>query len=388
MILDFSLFMWLLGFTVPLYWFIPARLVNARLLFLSFVSACILMLLSPLILLSVLACAATVAVFAFLSARNIVSKIWLRRVSWVVFLPLALTGFVSASAVSESLMGEGASNITTLTALIFLGLSYTTIRAFILIRENLDQTARAPAPTPVQVLTAFLFFGSFTAGPICGANPYRKPATTLTVEAALTGLSRIGFGVALFLVVKPYIQSVDLTQYAQEGSRTLAWLTVYRGFLVLYLDFTGYSEIAIGTGLVYGIKLPENFNWPLRSTSIQEFWQRWHMSFGAFIGTYLFKPFVRKIGKPTWAIFLAFTAVGLWHTISIPYFLWGVGHGAALALNMVIRKKVPFGRLSRFQLRFVHLAGWALTMSYVSLLSSFAGQPDLRSALGLLADLF
>ena len=388
MILQFSMFMWVLAVSVPLYWAISARHLNARLLLLSCTSAVVLVFVSPLILLSVMLSAIFVAVFAILSARSLVSKIWLRRASWFVFLPILTSSVVSPSKVANLVMGPGASNITTMTGLVFLGISYTTIRAFIMIRENLDQTAHLPAPTPIQAFTAFLFFGSFSAGPICGVAPYRKPAAALSSQAAVIAMSRIGWGVALFLVIKPILHQFDLTALAPEGSRTLAWLSVYHGFLVLYLDFTGYSEIAIGTALLYGIKLPENFNWPLRSTSIQEFWQRWHMSFGAFIGTYLFRPFVRKIGKPTWAIFLAFTAVGLWHTISVPYFLWGVGHGVALALNMVIRKKVPFWRLGPSSLRVVHLLGWAVTMSYVSLLSSFAGQPDFQSAIGLLAKLF
>ncbi|MGI3167281.1 MBOAT family O-acyltransferase [Pseudooceanicola sp. 200-1SW] len=162
------------------------------------------------------------------------------------------------------------------------------------------------------------------------------------------------------------------------GGRALAWLEMYRHFLVLYLDFTGYSDIAIGSGLLFGIRIPENFRWPLVSTSIQEFWQRWHLSLGAFIGTYLFKPIVRQTGKPALGIFLAFLFVGLWHNVSIPYLIWGFGHGAALAITMMLRKAGAFKTTSALAARAMQLGGWLFTISFVSFMSSFANQGSLE----------
>ena len=109
---------------------------------------------------------------------------------------------------------------------------------------------------------------------------------------------------------------------------------MYLSFAALYFDFSGYSLLAIACAAMFGVRLPENFNRPYLATNIQAFWQRWHMSLNAFIGTYLFKPMVRATGSPRLGIFLAFVAAGLWHKASLGYLAWGIGHGVALSLFM------------------------------------------------------
>lgn len=381
MILDFSLLIWLLCLSVPVYWALPEA---ARPGALALVSGLVLALLSPLILIGVALHAGMVALFAWLDRGGRVARGPLKTASWAAFVPMALSEFVPPDLVAAGLLGQAAASQPLLAGFTFLGLSYTAIRAFLMIREIL---AGKP-PGPGQALAAFLFFGSFVAGPIAGAAPYARIAPRLAPDRAVMALSRIGWGSAMLLVLKPALTGLDLAALTGAEGRLLAWLELYRDFLALYVDFSGYTDIAIGCALLYGVTLPENFNWPLRATSIQEFWQRWHLSLGAFIGTYLFKPFVRHVGRPTRAIFLAFTVVGLWHVVSWPYFLWGIGHGAALALNMVLRRRFPMTDAPRPARIAVSLAGWALTMSYVALLSGFANEPSLRAALALLERLF
>jgi D-alanyl-lipoteichoic acid acyltransferase DltB (MBOAT superfamily) len=385
MIADFFLLIWVLAFSVPLYWALPPRWSGLRLGLLILVSWLLIWILSPVILLTVLFFGAILSGFT-MAQRAGVDPGHLKTLSWGVFPCLLFFEFVPPDFLVRGLLGEAALNVQLIMGLAFLGVSYTAIRAFIMIRETLD----GRGPTALEAATTFSFFGAFIAGPISGSAPYRNRAATLTLEDGAMALARIGWGGAMFLVAQPYVEGLDmpgLLGIAADGTLA-AWAGVFQKFIALYLDFTGYTDVAIGCAMLYGIKLPENFNWPLRAKSIQEFWQRWHMSLGAFIGTYLFKPLVRQFGKPTTAIFLAFTAVGLWHQITWPYFLWGIGHGAALALNMMLRKAVPLAGWSRPALYALNLFGWAITMTYVALLSAFATSESLPAALSLLGRLF
>lgn len=384
MIVDFFVLLWALAFTVPLYWAIPARLPGARLTIVTALSALFLWLLSPVILVTVAAYGAVVAGFAAARRAGVAAPA-VKRASWVVFAPLLFVGWVPTDALTAGLLGQGALTVQGLAGFALLGLSYTAIRSFLLIRQGVE----ARAPKPMEAAAALIFFGSFVAGPIANAQPWRDAAARLDAATALTGLARIGWGAALFLIARPVVQDADVVgALGLDAAGTAAvWVRVFQNFFALYLDFTGYTDVAIGCGLLFGVKLPENFNWPLRATSIQEFWRRWHLSLGAFIGAYLFKPLVRKTGKPMLAIFTAFVFVGLWHKVSIPYLIWGVGHGAALAANMAWNKRAPTAGFGPVGKALAAGVGWVATMTLVATLSAFANAGGTAEAFALLGAL-
>ena len=236
----------------------------------------------------------------------------------------------------------------------------------------------------MAALSALTFFGTFSAGPIAGASPYRRDARAKTLELApaLTAVARIGWGAALVLVVAP-----EVRQLGEGGAELSPWIPVWLNFVALYLDFAGYCDVAIASGALFGVRLPENFRLPFLATSIQSFWQRWHLTLGAVISTYLFKPLVRATGRPKAAIFAAFLAVGLWHAIDPGYVIWGMGHGAALALHMRWGRRLPApqGRIAKGAFAAV---AWALTFGYVSFLSAVAGARDFAGIARLMETLF
>jgi alginate O-acetyltransferase complex protein AlgI len=144
-----------------------------------------------------------------------------------------------------------------------------------------------------------------------------------------------------------------------------AWLALAFSFQILF-DFAGYSDIAIGLGLLFGIKLPFNFNAPFRSTSIQDFWQRWHITLMLFLRDYVFNPLANTRVLPRrffpvqyfFAMLLTMALCGLWHGASWTFVLWGTLHGIALVLCSLWR---------RFGPKLPALAGWALTVIFVLL---------------------
>jgi D-alanyl-lipoteichoic acid acyltransferase DltB (MBOAT superfamily) len=144
-----------------------------------------------------------------------------------------------------------------------------------------------------------------------------------------------------------------------------AWLALGFSFQILF-DFAGYSDIAIGLGLLFGVRLPFNFNAPLRSTNLQDMWQRWHMTLLAFLRDYLFTPLAGwrivhgrlRLVQHFGAMALTMALCGLWHGASWTFVLWGAVHGCALVIVSLWR---------RYGWRMPALAGWALTFGFALL---------------------
>lgn len=385
MITELLLLIWVLAFFVPVYWCVPGRFAGLRLGVVSTVSALLLYLLSPVILATVVAYLTGIKLFDGLRRAG-ASALWLKRLSWGFFLPLLAAPYISVETLTAGLLGTGALGLNGVLGFALLGISYTAIRSFMIVRQGLE----GYATTLSQQIATLLFFGSFSAGPISNAKPWAAPADRLSGEMALIAIARFIWGAAAFLVLSPVVQDLPLQDWLglTPGAALSAWVTVWQNFIGVYLDFSGYTHIAIACGLLFGVQLPENFNWPLRATSIQEFWQRWHRSLGTFIGTYLFKPLVRSFGKPMLAIFAAFVFVGIWHSATVQYFLWGVGHGAALALNMAWNKRGLSGAIPAWGRPAALFVGWAFTLSYVSMLSALANAPGMGAAVDLLMQLF
>jgi D-alanyl-lipoteichoic acid acyltransferase DltB (MBOAT superfamily) len=144
-----------------------------------------------------------------------------------------------------------------------------------------------------------------------------------------------------------------------------SWVALSFGFQILY-DFAGYSDIAIGLGLLFGVQLPFNFNAPFRSTSIQDFWQRWHMTLMLFLRDYLFHPLANARILPRRFLVVQYFAAqlltmalcGLWHGATWTFVLWGTLHGIALVICSLWRRYGP---------RLPSLLGWLLTVIFVLL---------------------
>lgn len=159
-----------------------------------------------------------------------------------------------------------------------------------------------------------------------------------------------------------------------------AWIFCLSYAFEIYFDFSGYSDMALGSAWILGIRIPINFNAPFRAKSMSEYWQRWHMSLSAFITHYLYTPLLRGMGRPTVrtsavAIIIAMTIAGLWHGPSSTYIAWGLLNGAALAVNQIWKR-----RKKRLPAWF----SWLLTFSFVNVTFVFFRSPDLASAVHFL----
>jgi len=173
--------------------------------------------------------------------------------------------------------------------------------------------------------------------------------------------------------------------FAQVGTAHLnmaeAWAAAGGYTLQIYFDFSGYSDMAIGLALMFGLVLPDNFNAPYAATSIRDFWRRWHMTLSRFLRDYLYVPLGgnragawRQAGNVVLTMLLG----GLWHGAGWNFVIWGGTHGVALAVN---------GVWHRAGWRMPDVLGWGLTLLFVVLAWVVFRAPDLGVAGGMFASL-
>ncbi len=160
-----------------------------------------------------------------------------------------------------------------------------------------------------------------------------------------------------------------------------AWVAALGYTLQIYFDFSGYSDMAIGLALLFGLRLPFNFDAPYRAVSIQDFWRRWHMTLSRFLRDYLYIPLggnrcgpVRQAAN----VILTMLLGGLWHGAAWTFVVWGGLHGAALAIAHL------WGRAG---LRLPAILGWAMTLLFVTLCWVLFRAPDFRTAGDILASM-
>lgn len=203
-----------------------------------------------------------------------------------------------------------------------------------------------------RILLYISFFPQLVAGPIIKFRDIEKElqARTCTSQETARGIRRFIAGLAKKLLIANTMgQTADLIFSMQEGqlSLPLAWLGAIAYALQIYYDFSGYSDMAIGLGRMFGFHFKENFIYPYSSASIQEFWRRWHISLSSWFRDYLYIPLGGNRKGPARAALnrlIVFFATGLWHGASWTFVAWGMIHGFFAVLEksrFFLLKKIP-----------------------------------------------
>lgn len=202
--------------------------------------------------------------------------------------------------------------------------------------------------TFLEFTTYITFFPHLIAGPIVRFSEISDQIRTfnlLTLENFLNGCFRfsIGFAMKVFLADTMAVVADDIFSAKIENMNSaLAWLGAIAYTFQIYFDFAGYSTMAIGLALMFGIKFPENFNYPYLANSITNFWRRWHISLSSWLRDYLYIPLggSRRTKSRTYInLFVVFLVCGLWHGAAWTFVIWGLYHGCILILE---RAKVLF----------------------------------------------
>jgi alginate O-acetyltransferase complex protein AlgI len=216
-------------------------------------------------------------------------------------------------------------------------------------------------------------FPQLVAGPIVRYSEVAEyfSRRIVTLEDLAEGAKRFIVGLGKKALIANQVAVLADSVFAlPEGSRTtgVAWLGIVAYGLQIYYDFSGYSDMAIGLGRMFGFRFPENFNYPYAAGSMREFWRRWHMTLSRFFRDYLYIPLGgNRHGALRTAVNLitVFALCGLWHGASWNFLAWGLWHGLFLAFERVLE---PISsRTSRWLRPFGHvytlvavLLGWVV----------------------------
>ncbi|MBV8591232.1 MAG: MBOAT family protein [Acetobacteraceae bacterium] len=232
------------------------------------------------------------------------------------------------------------------------------------------------------------FFPQLIAGPLVRHNEIIHQFRADPRGPAMW--ENLGRGLVLFLlgVAKKVVLADTLAQicdpiFAKTGVLTgaEAWAATGAYTLQIYFDFSGYSDMAIGLALMFGLHIPFNFNAPYRAVSIRDFWRRWHMTLSRFLRDYLYIPLGgSRCGRVRQAANVVTTMLlgGLWHGANWTYVAWGGLHGAALAVNHLWSER---------GLRLPRPLAWMATMLFVMACWVLFRSPDFSRAFSILGSM-
>ncbi|MCC6502850.1 MAG: MBOAT family protein, partial [Deltaproteobacteria bacterium] len=225
------------------------------------------------------------------------------------------------------------------------GFGYYTLRA---LHYTFDSMKRSlPAHTFAQFLSYMFFLPTLVTGPINRFQEFHRNLSRYRFDSELfsKGLERLLYGAVKIVVLANYEVShiLRLRVESLSGSHEVlaAYLECVRWGLNLYFQFSGYSDIAVGFAMLLGFRIAENFNYPFLATNIGDFWRRWHISLSDWCRDYIYK-LVLSVGRRPWAAVIASMLVlGVWHELSFRYLVWGVYHGAGIALWQGFQRVKP-----------------------------------------------
>ena len=182
-------------------------------------------------------------------------------------------------------------------------------------------------------------FPQLVAGPIVRYSDIRSQLENRmhSVEKCAYGIRRFVTGLSKKILIANVLgELIGHFQASEEKSVLFFWMYAIAFMLQIYFDFSGYSDMAVGLGAVFGFDFPENFRYPYCSASITEFWRRWHISLGAWFRDYLYIPLGGSHVKPVrWIfnIFLVWMATGFWHGAAWNFILWGLMYAVLLLIE-------------------------------------------------------
>ena len=313
---------------------------------------------------------------------------------------LALTG----SKVLRGWVGQSLTSASPLD-IRWLGFSYVAFRLIHTLRDRMS--GRLPQVSLQDYLTYVIFYPAFSAGPIDRLPRFIKDLQQpLVLFSPQMGEAFYRLAVGIFkkfaLADSLALLALNSQNAAQLKSTAFSWLMVYAYAFLIYFDFSGYTDIAIGLGKLLGITLPENFSRPYLKPNLTQFWNNWHITLTQWFRAYFFNPFTRSLRSKYralsvgWIVLITqlstMVLIGLWHGVSWNFVLWGLWHGLGLFVNNRFSDWVK-PRISGLQIkpsaqRGLDVLNTVLTFHFVALGWIWFALPSVPLSLNVFAHLF
>ena len=205
-----------------------------------------------------------------------------------------------------------------------------------------------------------MFFPQLIAGPIVRYSNIQERLNNRihSAEMVESGLIRFIIGLAKKVILANTMGQIASQVFAapcEENSVLISWIGAIAYTLQIYFDFSGYSEMAIGMGKIFGFSFPENFNYPYVSKSITEFWRRWHMTLSGWFRDYVYIPLGgNRRGNVYVNLFVVFVLTGIWHGANWTFVVWGIYYGVFIVAERWAGKNL--------RLKIPGIIGWSYTI--------------------------
>jgi alginate O-acetyltransferase complex protein AlgI len=250
-----------------------------------------------------------------------------------------------------------------------IGISFFTFHAISYVVDVYRRDATAQK-SPVHAALYLLLFPQLIAGPIIR---YRDLADQLaervvTLDGFACGVRRFIIGLAKKVLIANVVAGPADAIFGlpfDQLSAGHAWLGIICYTLQIYFDFSGYSDMAIGLGRMFGFTFPENFRWPYIADSVQDFWRRWHISLSTWFRDYLYVPLGGNRVSPARTyvnLVTVFFLCGLWHGASWNFVIWGLFHGTFLVIERLVSRRRVRAREAGTPVRQLALHAYTLTV--------------------------
>jgi alginate O-acetyltransferase complex protein AlgI len=317
----------------------------------------------------------------------------------LLLIDLKAPALTQATSAGLRLLSEQSTALASAADIRWLGFSYIAFRLIHTLRDR--QKGRLPLVNLREYVTYAVFFPALTAGPIDRLERFTPQLRQPAPLNLMPGGQRVLIGLFKKFVLADSLGLVALNPInaGQIETTGWTWLVLYAFSLQILLDFSGYTDIAIGMALLMGIRLPENFNRPYHRPNLTQFWNNWHMTLTFWFRTYFFNPLARylssgQIKVPVWAVILVtqvltMVLIGLWHGITANFAFWGLWHGAGLFVQnrwsaWIAPRFQPYLAGQPQLQRMMAAGGVLLTFHYVTLGWVWFALPDPAAALDVL----
>jgi alginate O-acetyltransferase complex protein AlgI len=276
------------------------------------------------------------------------------------------------SNVNEALQAVSIDPIPFLDVVLPIGISFYTFESLTYV-VDVYRRVHAPLNNFWNYQLYIILFPKLIAGPIIRYHEIADQITDRRLYDNLDNKISGFFRFALGLAKKVFIANT-MAIYADQAfslppnelTAAVAWTGMLSYTFQIYFDFSGYSDMAIGLGKMFGFRFPENFNNPYTSHSITEFWRRWHITLGNWMRNYLYIPLggnqVRTKTRLYFNLWFVFLASGFWHGASWTFIFWGAYHGFFLVIERIFLNDIykRIGKLSVLVTFIVVSVGWVL----------------------------
>lgn len=297
----------------------------------------------------------------------------LRKLALIVsmVMNLSLLGFFKYSNfIIENINNIFGTHYGSPTSLLPIGISFFTFQSMSytidLYRKNISVQKN-----PITFAAFVTLFPQIVAGPIVRYEDVAAELNERVIDIDLIwdGILRFAVGLGKKVLIANNIGVVWTNVKAMDLSElpvATAWLGIAAYTLQIYFDFSGYSDMAIGLGRMFGFRIRENFNYPYISRSVSEFWRRWHISLGSWFRDYLYIPLggsrVKSRGRLIFNLFVVWFSTGLWHGANWTFIAWGLMYFVLLCVEKLTgfeKCSVPLWLAWIYTMLFVVL-GWVL----------------------------